>query len=208
MARYTGPACRLCRQAGEKLFLKGDRCYTPKCSVDRRKNPPGAVSFRRRRPSEYGTQLMEKQKLRRMYGTLEKQFVRHFKSAQKRSGSTGEILQEILERRLDNVVYRLNFASSRQQARQLVNHGHFKVNGKKTDIPSYLVNPNDLIEWKESSKEKDVYKNAAENIPTRPVPDWLELNTSAMSGIVRTAPLPEHADNQIDSRVIVEFYSR
>jgi small subunit ribosomal protein S4 len=208
MARYTGPACRLCRQAGEKLFLKGDRCYTPKCSVDRRKSPPGAVSFRRRRPSEYGTQLMEKQKMRRMYGTLEKQFVRLFKTAQKRPGSTGEILQEILERRLDNVVYRLNFASSRQQARQLVNHGHFKVNGKKTDIPSYLVDPNDLIEWKESSKEKDVYKNVAENIPTRPVPDWLELNTSAMSGIVRTVPLPEHADNQIDSRVIVEFYSR
>jgi len=208
MARYTGPACRLCRQAGEKLFLKGDRCYTPKCSVDRRKSPPGAVSFRRRRPSAYGSQLREKQKLRRMYGTLEKQFVRHFKSAQKRVGSTGEILQEILERRLDNVVYRLNFASSRQQARQLVNHGHFKVNGKKTDIPSFLVNPNDLIEWKESSKEKDVYKNVAENIPTRPVPDWLELNTSAMSGVVRTAPLPEHTDNQIDSRVIVEFYSR
>jgi small subunit ribosomal protein S4 len=151
---------------------------------------------------------MEKQKLRRMYGTLEKQFVRHFKSAQKRPGATGDILQEILERRLDNVVYRLNFASSRQQARQLVNHGHIKVNGHKTDIPSYLVNQNDIIEWKESSKRKDVYKNAAENIPTRPIPDWLELNISAMSGLVRITPLPEHTDNQIDSRVIVEFYSR
>ena len=204
MARYTGPTCRNCRRVGMKLCSKPPN----KCAWERRKSPPGDRSLRRRRDTEYGTQLREKQKARAMNGVLERQFRNYFEKARNRPGGTGENLLRMLERRLDNVVYRLSFAVSRQQARQLVNHGHIRVNGKKTDIPSYLVNQNDVIEWKESSKEKDVYKNATESIASLPVPDWLELNASAMSGHVRILPLPEHLEDQIDSRVIVEYYSR
>ena len=208
MARYTGPACRLCRQAGEKLFLKGERCYTPKCSVERRHRPPGDHLPRRRRVSEWGTQLREKQKMRHTYGVMERQFQRYFKEAQRRSGVTGELLAQLLERRLDNVVYRLNFAQSRQQARQLVSHGHFTVNGRKMDIPSFIVKAGDVLGWKESSKERDFAKGLTEGIPVRPVPGWLTLDTDALTGRVASLPEMEHLEARVDTRLIVEYYSR
>lgn len=208
MGRYTGPVCRLCRQAGEKLFLKGDRCYTPKCSVDRRKRPPGEHMPRRRRVSEWGTQLREKQKMRHSYGVLERQFLRYFKEAQSKPGVTGVLLAQLLERRIDNVVYRLNFAESRQQARQLVNHGHFTVNGRKVDIPSFIVKPGDVLAWKESSKQRDFSQSLTEGIPVRPVPEWLTLDTATLTGRVIALPEGEQLETRVDTRLIVEFYSR
>ena len=211
MARYTDPVCRQCRRIGEKLFLKGDRCYSPKCAVDRKKYPPGMhVNLRRRRPSDWGIQLQEKQKARFTYGVLERQFRRYFETARDRSGVTGEILLQLLEGRLDNVVFRLAFVDSRRQARQMVNHGHFSVNGKRVDIPSYQVKPDDTIAWhtKGESSHQEFVKTLTVNIPKRPVPDWLRLDTENLTGQILSLPETSDIDTGIDSRLIVEFYSR
>ena len=208
MGRYTGPVCRLCRRVGEKLFLKGERCFTPRCAIERRRTTPGDVSTRRRRVSDRGIQLKEKQKARYVYGIMETQFRRYMEQAFKKPGVTGQYLLELLERRLDNAVFRLGFAESRRQARQLVLHGHFTVNARKTNIPSYMTKPGDVIAWKESHKQRDFFKALTENIPKRPVPQWLALDTSSMTGSVASLPSETDLESAIDTRLIVEFYSR
>ena len=208
MARYTGPVCRLCRRAGEKLFLKGDRCYTPRCAIDRRRRAPGDTGQRRRRLSEWGIQLREKQKARQSYGVLERQFRGYFETALKMPGVTGTNLMQLLERRLDNVVYRLGFAAARQQARQWVLHGHFTVNGRKVSIPSYRVRPGEVVAWKGSSRDKGLFVDASRQVGQRPVPEWLELNRNDMTGIVVRVPEGSDIDTLVDTRLIVEHYSR
>lgn len=208
MGRYTGPACRLCRRAGEKLFLKGDRCFTPRCSFEKRRTPPGNVSRRRRRPSDYGVHLLEKQKAKYIYGVMEGQFRKYMDDAFNTPGVTGMNLLRSLERRLDNVIFLFGFADSRKQARQFVLHGHFQVNGRKTDIPSYSVRPGDVITWKESDKTTDFYAERTEGLPKRPVPAWLALDIGEMTGRVVALPSDEELQTTIDSRLIVEFYSR
>ncbi len=208
MARYTDAVCRLCRRAGVKLFLKGERCYTPRCAVEKRRKPPGSQPMRRRRTSDWGTQLREKQKARQIYGVLEKQFRKYFDEAQRSPGMTGLHLLQFLEGRLDNVAYRLNFADSRSQARQLVRHGHIVVNDRKVDIPSYRVKVDDVVVWKESSKETGIYAQMAEDIPRRPLPTWLSLDPERMAGRVMAAPEPSEMDTGIDVRLVVEHYSR
>ena len=208
MARYTGPACRLCRRSGEKLFLKGDRCFTPRCSFEKRRNPPGNVSRRRRRPSDYGVHLLEKQKAKYIYGVLESQFRKYMTDAFNSPGVTGMNLLRSLERRLDNVVFLFGFADSRRQARQLVLHGHFAVNGRKTDVPSYAVKAGDEIAWKESDKTTDFFAERTSGLPKRPVPAWLALDIADMSGKVVSLPSDEELQTVLDSRLIVEFYSR
>lgn len=208
MARYIDPVCRLCRRAGVKLFLKGERCYTPRCAVERRRKPPGNQPMRRRRTSDWGTQLREKQKARQIYGVLEKQFQKYFSEAQRRPGVTGQYLLQLLEERLDNVAYRLNFADSRNQARQLVRHGHIMVNDRKVNIPSYRVKVDDVIGWKESSKETGIFAQMAEDIPRRPLPNWLSLDMEKMAGRVLSLPEPSEIDTGIDVRLVVQHYSR
>ena len=208
MARYTDAVCRLCRRAGVKLFLKGERCYTPRCAVERRRKPPGSQPIRRRRTSDWGTQLREKQKARQIYGVLEKQFRKYFSEAQRRPGMTGQYLMQILEERLDNVAYRLNFADSRSQARQLVRHGHITVNGRKVDIPSFRVKVDDVVGWKESSKSTGIFAIMTGDIPRRPLPNWLGLDVDNMVGRVLTLPEPSEIDTGIDVRLVVEHYSR
>ncbi len=208
MGRYTGPNCRLCRRAGEKLFLKGDRCFTPKCAVEARHTPPGAPLGRRRRLSDFGTQMREKQKRKQIYGVMETQFRRFIDDAFNKPGITGFYLMQTLERRLDNVVYRLGFADSRKQARQIVLHGHILVNGVKTDISSYIVEKDDVIAWKESVKTTDFYKERTDGIPKKPVPAWLSLDLENMTGRVTSLPSEEDVQQTINSRLIVEFYSR
>lgn len=209
MARYTDPVCRQCRRIGEKLFLKGERCYTPRCAVERRKRPPGEQIPRRRRASDWAIQLKEKQKARFTYGVLERQFRNYFNAAREKTGVTGDMLLQTLERRLDNVVYRLSFVDSRRQGRQLVNHGHFMVNGRRLNIPSYLVNPNDSIEWSSKNGETaDFVGVLTEGIPKRPVPQWLQLDSEDLTGVVLSTPDVEDIDTDIDARLIVEFYSR
>ncbi len=208
MGRYTGPSCRLCRRAGEKLFLKGDRCFTPRCAFERRRTPPGDVSRRRRRVSEYGVQLLEKQKAKYIYGVYESQFRRYMAEAFKAPGITGLNLLRSLERRLDNVIFLLGFADSRKQARQMVLHGHFRVNGTKTDIPSYQARVGDEVTWKESAKSTDFFKERTDGIPKRLVPAWLTFDRSEMSGRVMSLPSDEDLAQTINSRIIVEFYSR
>ncbi len=209
MARYTDPVCRQCRRIGEKLFLKGDRCYTPRCAVERRKRPPGEQVPRRRRPSDWAIQLKEKQKARFTYGVLERQFRGYYDAARRQPGATGDILLQLLESRLDNVVYRLSFVDSRRQARQLVNHGHFTVNGKRMDIPSYRVKPDDTIAWKNVNGSRPSFIEALTNgIPKRPVPSWLSLDVASLTGQVIGPPEMSEIDTGIDSRLIVEFYSR
>ena len=208
MGKYNGPSCRLCRRAGEKLFLKGDRCFTPRCAVERRHNPPGDVSNRRRRPTDYAVHLREKQKARQMYGVMEGQFRKYMTTAFNTPGVSGLNLLRTLERRLDNVVFLLNFADSRKQARQFVNHGHFTVNGVKTDIPSYQVRIGDVIGWKESTKSSDFYKDRTDGIPKRLIPGWLAFNQDDMSGQITSLPADEDLQESINSRLIVEFYSR
>jgi len=208
MGRYTGPSCRLCRRTGEKLFLKGDRCFTLRCAVEKRRNPPGNVSRRRRRPSDYGVHLMEKQKAKYIYGVLESQFRRYMDDAFNTPGVPGLNLLRILERRLDNVIFLLGFADSRKQARQMILHGHFKVNGIKTDIPSYLVKEGTQIAWKETDKTTEYYKDRTDGLPKKPVPAWLMLDTTEMSGQVVSLPADEDLKQTINSRLIVEFYSR
>jgi small subunit ribosomal protein S4 len=208
MARYTDAVCRLCRREGVKLFLKGDRCFTPKCAVERRPYPPGPAPTRRRKVSEYSLQLREKQKARHVYGVLERQFRRHFAEAERRQGQTGENLLRILETRLDNVIYRLGYADSRPQARQLVTHGHFDLNGRKTDIPSAMVKPGDVITIRERSRAMDHFKSAIEQISRKTVPAWLTADTTNFAGRVLALPQRTDIDSQLQEQLIVEFYSR
>jgi small subunit ribosomal protein S4 len=209
MARYTGAVCRLCRRNGEKLLLKGARCFTPKCAVDKRPKAPGQGSGRRRRRfSDRGLQLREKQKARYTYGTLERQFKKTFRLAEKQTGITGENLLVLLERRLDNVVYRLGFADSRSQARQLVRHGHIMLNGKKADIPSCLVKEGDTISWREGSHKTEYYKQLVEAIEAKTVLNWLSLDRQNMVGQVLTLPTPEQVDARFDGKAVIEYYSR
>ncbi len=208
MARYTGPVCRLCRRGGEKLMLKGVRCTTRKCAMERRNLPPGQQRPRRRKISDRGLQLREKQKARQSYGVLERQFRRHFAEAEKRPGITGENLLQILEMRLDNVVYRLGFADSRRQARQIVSHGHITLNGRRTDIPSCIVKAGDVIDWSEKSTGAEYYKMVAEQIPDKIVPSWLSLDREKLSGQVLAPPSRSDIDLRIDEKLIVQYYSR
>ena len=210
MARYTGPVCKLCRREGIKLFLKGDRCFTPKCAVDpnRRPYPPGPQSTRRRKVSEYGTQLREKQKARHTYGVLERQFRRHYAEAERRGGSTGENLLRILEMRLDNIVFRLGFADSRAQARQLVTHGHLTVDGRKLNIPSYETEAGQVIGINNRSRELEYFKALAEILRRREVPGWLSLDVAGMSGRILSAPSRPEIDANLQEQLIVEYYSR
>ena len=208
MARSTGAVCRLCRREGQKLFLKGDRCYTDKCAIERRAYAPGMHgNARNKKLSEYGVQLREKQKARRYYGVLESQFAEYFEMASKRKGMTGENLLAILESRLDNVVYRLGFAMSRAEARQLVRHGHFTVNGKKVNIPSYLVSVGETIELKDSSRSLDKFKGALEANASRVVPKWLEMDKNNVAKVV-AVPAREDIDLPIEEHLIVELYSK
>lgn len=208
MARYTGPVCRLCRRAGGKLFLKGERCFTPRCAAERRRNPPGNLLRRRRRVSDRGTQLREKQKARVIYGVLERQFRGYFREAQKNPQATGQVLLRLLEQRLDNVVYRLDFAESRNQAQQLVCHGHIFVDGHKVDIPSYLVKPGEVVGWKQSSQEREFAKSLVAGMPRKSVPGWLSLDTSTLTGRVLRLPEVGDAENVVEVRLIVEYYSK
>lgn len=210
MARYTGPDCRLCRRFGEKLMLKGERCSTPKCALERRNTRPGqhADAQRRGRLSERGVQLQEKQKVRFSYGVLERQFRRFFAQAKKSRAATGETLLALLERRLDNVVYRLGFADSRAQARQVVRHGHILVNGHKVDIPSYLVKVGDVIGWREAAKKTEYYKTVVEKIEAKIVPSWLNLDKENMVGRVLSLPTRADIEAKFNENAIVEFYSR
>ncbi len=208
MARYIGAVCRLCRRSGEKLMLKGSRCLTPKCTIDRRRKPPGQQSSQRRRLSDRGLQLREKQKARHTYGILERQFRRFFAQAEKQAGITGENLLVLLERRLDNVVYRLGFADSRAQARQLVRHGHIMLNGHKTDIPSCLVDEGDVISWREQSTQTEYYKQLVQSIESKLVLDWLSLDRPNLVGRVLSLPTPDNIDAKFSGKTIVEYYSR
>ena len=214
MGRYTGPVCRLCRQVGEKLFLKGARCYTPSCAFDKRRRAPGAQRQTgaqrptRRRLSEYGVRQREKQKLRYTFGLLERQFARNVAEAQRQPGITGQYLVQLLERRLDNVVFRLGFAESRNHARQLVGHGHVTVSGRKMDIPSFILKVGDVIGWKPSSKEKDFIKAKMAEGSRQQVPVWLSVDPGAMEGKVLALPQAGDTDITMDLRLIVEYYSR
>lgn len=208
MARYTGSVCKLCRREGEKLFLKGERCYSDKCSVSRRNYVPGQHGKGRKKTSEYGLQLRMKQKARRYYGILEGQFHHYFEMAERKQGVTGENLLRILESRLDNVVYRLGWASSRAEARQLVVHGHFMVNGKKVDIPSYLLRAGEVVAVSAKSKESTKVQAVLEANSGRPVPAWLDLNREALEAKVVNLPAREEIDTPVEEQLIVEFYSK
>ena len=208
MARYTGPVCKLCRREGVKLFLKGDKCMT-KCTLERRNTRPGQHGTGRpRKASGYALQLREKQKVRRTYGILERQFSKHFTTAARRPGRTSENLLQILEMRLDNLVYRLGFADSGAQARQLVNHGHFAVNGRKTDIPSFIAKPNDIITVRERSKGLEYFKVRAELLTTKGVPAWLSLDIPNMSGRVLSLPTRTELELPFEEQMVVEYYQR
>ena len=208
MARYTDEQCRICRREGQKLFLKGSRCYSDKCSISRRNYAPGQHGQKRAKLSEYGTQLREKQKTKSYYGVGEKQFRGYFEMASNKKGVTGENLLQILESRLDNVVYRLGFGVSRTQARQLVNHGQFEVNGKKVNIPSYLVKAGDVITVREIKKDNATIKANVEANAARPVPAWLELNNETLSGKVVRLASREDVDIPVEEHLIVELYSK
>lgn len=209
MARYTGAVCRLCRREGQKLFLKGERCYTGKCAIERRAYAPGQHGqARNKKASEYGKQLRTKQFARRYYGVLEGQFRHYFELATKMDGQAGENLLRILESRLDNVVYRLGFAASRAEARQLVTHGHFTVNGRKVNIPSYLVKPGQVVAIKEGSRQLDKIKGIIEANSSRPVPQWLDLDRSKMEAKVVALANREDIDLPIEETLIVELYSK
>ena len=208
MSRYKDEQCRICRREGQKLFLKGSRCYSDKCSITRRNYAPGQNGQKKSKISEYGTQLREKQKTKAFYGVGEKQFRRYFDMASNSKGKTGEVLLQILESRLDNVVYRLGFASSRAQARMLVTHGAFEVNGHKVDIPSYLVKAGDVIAVREIRKDNGAIKIAVEENGSRPVPAWLEKDQEKLSGKVVTLATREDIDLPVEDHLIVELYSK
>jgi len=211
MGRYTGPVCRLCRRVGEKLMLKGEKCESAKCAIEKRAAASGPRGRRGRRPpkdSDYGMRLREKQKARYSYGVLERQFRRTFAEAEKATGMTGETLAQLLERRLDNTVYRLGYSESRNQARQLVRHGHVMVNGHKVDIPSFTVKPGDAVTWKGNSVNKALYNKAMERIEARVIPSWLSLDKKDMSGRVLSLPVAEEITTKFDKKMVVEHYSR
>ena len=212
MAKYIGPVCKLCRREGEKLFLKGERCFSPKCSFDKRDYAPGQhgrnMSRRKKRESDYGRQLRAKQRARRVYGILERQFSRYFKVALGRRGLTGLNLLQILESRLDNVVFRMGFASSRSEARLMVTHGHFIVNGRRTDIPSMLLKDGDELAVREVSQKKPFFKTLGEVVEKRNVPAWLERDAKAFAGKVGRLPERSEIDGSLNEQLIVEYYSR
>jgi small subunit ribosomal protein S4 len=208
MARYTGADCRQCRREGEKLFLKGDRCYTDKCGIEKRPYPPGQAGKKRPRDSEYRVQLREKQKAKRIYGVLEKQFRTYYQIATRQPGITGENLLRLLESRLDNVVYRLGFASSRDEARQLVRHGHFTVDGRRVDIPSFRVRPGALIAVAEKSRDLTTLKAALISSSKIEVPGWLEVDVEKLQGKVLSLPAREQIDAPLREQLIVELYSK
>ena len=208
MARYKDEQCRICRREGQKLFLKGSRCYTDKCSITRRNYGPGQNGQKKKKLSEYGTQLREKQKTKAFYGVAEKQFRKYFEMASSKKGVTGEVLLQILESRLDNVVYRLGYGSSRAQARMLITHGHFEVNGHKVDIPSYLVKAGDVIAVREIRKDSKIIKENAEANASRPVPEWLEKDEKSLSGKVIRLASREDVDIPVEEHLIVELYSK
>ena len=207
MARYTAAVCRLCRRSGDKLMLKGGRCFT-KCALDKRSSSPGQQFTRRRRISDRGLQLREKQKARYTYGIMERQFRRFFARAERQPGITGENLMVLLERRLDNVVYRLGFADSRPQARQLVQHGHIMLNGRKTNVASCLVKEGDTISWREGSTKTEYYKQLAQSIEAKSISSWLSLDKQNLVGQVLSLPTPEEIEAKFDGKTIVEYYSR
>lgn len=212
MAKYSGPVCKLCRREGEKLFLKGERCFTPKCAFERRDYAPGehgkSGQFRRRRDSDYNRQLRAKQKARRVYGVYERQFRRYYEISLGRRGLTGLNLLQILESRLDNVIYRLGFASSRAQARLLVTHGHFSVNGRRTDIPSMLMFPGDVVSVRDGSRKREFFKTLPDFVETRNAPMWLSRDVKALSGTVIRLPERAEIDGNLQEQLIVEYYSR
>ena len=212
MARYTGPVCKLCRREGVKLMLKGERCLSPKCAIERRNFPPGqhGQNYRRRQMSDFGVQLREKQKVRRIFGVLEKQFQRHFATAARMKGITGANLLQVLERRLDNVVYRLGFADSRPQARQIVRHGHFVVNGRKTNIPSFLVKVGDEISVRPESRSRTYFRDldASGVLRKKAIPEWLSLDPDALAGRVLRLPERSEMDLAVNEQLVAEWYSR
>ena len=212
MAKYRGPVCKLCRREGEKLFLKGQRCFTPKCAFERRGYPPGehgkSAQFRRRRESDFNRQLRAKQKARHIYGILERQFRRYYEVSLQRRGLTGLNLLQILEARLDNIVYRLGYADSRAQARLLVTHGHFSVNGRRTDVPSMLVEPGDEVAVREESRSRTYFKNLSDFAEEKTVPDWLDRELRNLSGKVIRLPERAEIDGNLNEQLIVEYYSR
>jgi small subunit ribosomal protein S4 len=209
MARYTGPVCRLCRREGVKLFLKGDRCMSSKCAIERRNTRPGQHGQARgRKPSGYALQLREKQKVRRTYGMLERQFHHYYELAARRSGKTSDNLLQLLEMRLDNIVYRLGFADSRAQARQLVTHGHFQVNGRKTDIPSMIVKPGMVVAVRERSRGEEYFKTRALMLADKGIPPWLRLDPAALSGQVEALPTRQELELPFDEALVVEYYQR
>ncbi|MDZ4655771.1 MAG: 30S ribosomal protein S4 [Coriobacteriia bacterium] len=208
MARYTGADCRQCRREGIKLFLKGDRCYTDKCGIERRPYPPGQAGKKRPRDSEYRGQLREKQKAKRIYGTLEKQFRNYYKLATRMPGITGENLLRLLESRLDNVVYRLGFAASRDEARQMVRHGHFLVEGRRVDIPSFRVRPGQVVAVAEKSKDLTVLKAAMISSSKIEIPGWLEVDVEKLTGKILSLPTREQIDAPVREQLIVELYSK
>ncbi|MGM0607988.1 MAG: 30S ribosomal protein S4 [Candidatus Muiribacteriota bacterium] len=208
MGRYRGPSCRLCRTQGEKLFLKGERCYSDKCALVRKNFRPGIHGKRRRKVSEYGLQLQEKQKVRNMYGIMEKQFYLYYDRASKTKGVTGELLLESLERRLDNVTYRMGLFESRKEARQWIRHGHLKVDGRKVNIPSFLVKPGQTIELKEKSKQLPRIKEMHDSKESSTRADWIEFNPEQRKGVFREVPARDQLDASVNEQLIVEFYSK
>jgi small subunit ribosomal protein S4 len=208
VGRYIGSVCRLCRREGNKLFLKGSRCFTEKCAIERRSYSPGQHGQARPRISEYQIQLREKQKLKRIYGLLERQFSGYFKKAARKKGITGENLLQLLERRLDNVVYRVGFCSSRKEARQMVNHGHFRVNGRKVDVASFLVKDGDVVELKTASRQLPQVQASLTSAEGRGTPQWLELDKANFKGRVKSMPTKEDLTVQVNEHLVVELYSR
>ncbi len=208
MARYTESQCRLCRREAMKLYLKGDRCYSDKCAIERRNYPPGQHGQSRGKLSDYGLQLREKQKIKRMYGLVEKQFKSYFKEADRQKGVTGTNFLVLLERRLDNTVYRFGFANSRSQARQLVRHSHFLVNGKKVDIPSFLLRPGDTVAVAEGSRNLGIISESVAAMPRRGLPAWLELDTAKFEGMFKGYPSREEMNLPVQEQLVVEFYSK
>ena len=208
MARYTGAKCKICRREGEKLFLKGDRCYTDKCGFERRSYPPGQHGRMRRKPTEYAIQLREKQKVRSMYGLLEGQFRSYFKTADSKKGITGTNLLMLLEKRIDNAAYRMGFANSRNQARQLVRHGHFMLNGHKVSVPSIQLKAGDVLEVCEGSKTSLVIKEAQDVVARRGVPAWMEVDPTALKGTVKALPVRDDITFPMNEQLIVELYSK
>jgi small subunit ribosomal protein S4 len=212
MSKYIGPVCRLCRREGEKLYLKGARCLSSKCAIEKRDFAPGQHGkeghFKKNRSSDYLLQLREKQKARRIYGVLEAQFRRYYKQALKSRGVTGQVLLQMLERRLDNVIFRMGYAANRAQARNLVTHGHFNVNGRRTDVPSTILEPGDVVEVRSGSQRRTYFKNVKAEDESRAVPTWLERNLDRLSGKVLRLPSRQEIDAKLNEQLIVEFYSR